>query len=204
VIDVLITPAIRERLREIALQRNQSKQAEWTRRRSDIFSDAEVDLLGMIGEYAGCVALGTDLDISIDVHGDKGWDSHQGTRSIAFKFNHRTRGFLMVERRLSDRQRIHLEDFTADLIVLTYGNCAPPHCECFPPNPYYVHVAGYLPRTEFLAKYEARNWGLGVRYIVAVDELQPIEEIAPSRRRIRPFTGDEIASVLARQGKDSA
>ncbi len=160
-----------EQLRAVGKARNAAKKPSWTRRRSDAFTDAEVDGLGVIGEAAWARYLDVEMDFSIHAHGDGGVDLIYEGQSIAVKFNHRWRGFLIVERRPADKPPVHLEDLQADIIALAHGTCKPPaHCYCRQTH-FEVHVAGWLPEAHFRANMLRRDWGLGGRYVMRPAEL---------------------------------
>lgn len=175
----IITTECRQRLEALGKARNAAKSPEWSRRKSDVFSDAEVDVLGLYGEYAAGHYLGVEIDSTINSYGDSGVDLVYGTLSVAVKFNHRWRGYLMVEQRPGDAPSVGIVgDLTSDLIILTHGKCFPPErCYCRREGGLVVALAGWLWREEFVSAMYARDLGLGVRYICTCEQLRPMHEI---------------------------
>lgn len=160
------------RAKAIGEGRNSAKPSHATRRKSDVFCDAKLDEIGMLGELAMASYLGVDLDEGIYAHGDGGVDFIFNGVSFAVKFNHRREGFLMVEGRAEDTDHC-LHDLNADAIVLTHGVCVPgSKCVCNEIGPKWVCLAGWLPTREFLQKRTTRDLGLGVRHIVKKDQLR--------------------------------
>lgn len=176
---VIITENRRKWLAEIGHARNAAKKPEWTRRKSDVFSDAEIDVLGMYGEYAVASYLGKDVDTTITTHGDGGSDLSFNGLSLAVKYNHRWNGYLMVEHRDGDDIGSGIiGDLTSDIIILTHGKCNPPkRCICREEGWVYVILAGWLTKKEFVSLMESRNLGLGGRYICKCEHLHPMHEI---------------------------
>lgn len=157
--------------------RNSAKSSSATRRKSDVFSDAKLDEIGMLGELTLACYLGVELDQCIYAHGDGGVDFVFNGVTFAIKFNHRRNGYLMVEGREEDTDD-SLKDLTADAIVLTHGVCIPKkNCVCSDTGAKWVCVAGWLPTSEFHQKRTVRDLGLGVRHIVTKDQLRPISEL---------------------------
>jgi hypothetical protein len=176
---VVITKEERNKMAGIGTARNACKRPEMSRRMSDVFSDSEVDVLGMMGEYAVAEYLGASVDESIHMHGDNGTDLTFRGHTVSVKYNHRWRGFLMVEERQGDD--IHsglVNDLKTDLIVLSHGKCMPPKtCVCRDAGGIVVVLAGWLTRDEFISTASHRDLGLGGRYIVTCDKLRPMHEI---------------------------
>lgn len=169
-----------ERQRELyrlAQRRNDAKHPDATRRRSDVFTDVELDYIGLLGEDAPAQYLGLEIDTAIHGHGDGGTDLVlPDGRRAACKFNHRYAGFLLFEQRAGDVPRSALNDFSADVAILTFGSCRPPACVCLEPG-ISVFIAGWIGRTEFLDRYFAKDWGLGGRYCMKPSALHPIDEL---------------------------
>ena len=176
---IVITKQERATLAGIGTARNSAKNPEWTRRKSDVFSDAEVDVLGMYGEYAVAEYLGLRVDTTITTTGDDGSDLKWNGLSIAVKYNHRWNGFLMVEHRKGDNPALGIMgDLICDIIVLTHGRCKPPtQCKCREEGGIVVVVAGWLTRSEFIEKMNSRDLGLGGRYICTCDQLRPMHQL---------------------------
>ena len=178
----VITPSVKAQLVELGHRRNAMKDPSWTRRKSDVFNDQQVDALGCIGEYAMSVFLGVPMDWAVHSHGDKGIDLVlQDGRTMAVKFNHRQRGYVMVEERPSDTET-SLSDLSTDLIGLVHGSCQPPrecYCKDLMTNnqPWNLVLAGYLTAQEFVSRKQYANWGLGGRYFVKADSLKDITQL---------------------------
>lgn len=180
------------RLFECADGRNSAKDPSWTRRKTDIFNDQEVDRLGIIGEYAAADVFGVDIDWNITVHGDKGHDLILPNKwTAAVKFNHRYEGYLMIEGRDTDTDD-ELSDLTTDVLILTHTFCEPKQniCHCHkkllnPLIPSTVIIAGWISRQEFMKVKGEANWGAGVRHFVEVSDLHhPCELMALSRLHV--------------------
>ena len=176
---VVITQEERDRLITAGKDRNALKDPSWSRRKSDAFMDDELDVLGMIGEYAVARYFGLSPDYSATVCGDTGSDIVWNGLRIAVKYNHRWKGFLMVEERPDDElDNGYLRDLASDIIVLATGKCSPPQtCVCNHPGGIVVILPGWCTRGEFLARMEKRNLGLGGRYIVRCDQLNPMHTL---------------------------
>lgn len=183
---VVISEKSRAELQCLAQARNGCKDPSWTRRKTDVFSDEEVDTLGLYGEYAVASYLGMPLDETISSSGDNGHDLMWCGRTAAVKFNHRWDGFLMVEERAGDDPgNGKINDLSADIIILTHGNCDPPKaCYCRDPHSLTVVVAGWMWREDFIRRMEYRNWGLGGRYTCRARELRPMYELVRMAPRI--------------------
>ncbi len=178
-ISVIITQEERARLVVAGEKRNALKDPSWSRRKSDVFSDDEVDVLGMIGEYAVAKYFGLSPDYSATVCGDDGSDLLWNGLRIAVKYNHRWMGYLMVEERANDDvRRGHLCDLSADIVVLATGKCNPPTvCTCRRAGGIVVALAGWCTKNEFLERMHKRDLGLGGRYIVTQDKLNPMHAL---------------------------
>ena len=175
----LIQAEIKHRLLQTAIGRNETKQASWSRRKTEIFSDSELDQIGILGEHAGLASVGLEIDWTIGVGGDGGID---GTlpdgRTVAVKYNHRWLGYVMVEGRDGDTED-HLVDLKADILIGTCGRCDPPRdCSCKRTleSPYAatVYLPGWITREEFLRVREIKDWGLGLRHCVRTTQLHPM------------------------------
>jgi len=178
-VGVIITKGCRDGLSEIGKARNSAKEPNWTRRMSKAFTDAQINELGMYGEYAASSYLGLKVDQKIHRVGDSGHDLVFGRMKIAVKYNHRWRGYMIVEGRIGDDLKIgHIRDFNSDAIILTHGICAPPVCKCFKDDAaIFVVVAGWLTKEKFLKRMSSVNWGLGLRYYCRCDQLDPIHTV---------------------------
>ena len=177
---VIITKRKRAELADLGQRRNAAKLPELTRRQSDVFTDTEVDVLGMYGEYTTGFYLGVGIDESIGPGGDKGVDHIWRGYSIATKFNHRWGGYLIVEERDGDDPANGIMcDLTCDIIILTHGRCDPTRqiCHCRREGGIYVAVAGWLRRHEFIDKMAFKNWGLGGRYVCQCNQLRSMHTI---------------------------
>ena len=170
------------RLLECAEKRNSTKDPSWTRHKTNFLSDRLVNALGLIGEFAAAKVCGVDIDWSTHWHGDKGKDLDlPNKQTAAVKYNHRDRGFVMVEGRAGDTPS-QLSDLTTDLIIGTNGNCDPPRqCECRAmlggDRGHTVEVAGWLPTSRFMEIKAVKDWGNGVRHLVTVDQLFAMESL---------------------------
>jgi hypothetical protein len=166
---------------EIARGRNAAKHSSWSRRASEVFSDAELDMLGMLGEVAVASLLGIDYDATITTCGDNGTDmtTHSGLR-VAVKFNHRFNGYLMIEGRSGDSDS-KLKDLKTDVLILSCSFCDPTHkvCRCRDGllnegKGSTVLVPGWIYSDTFMSVRQTTDWGLGLRHYVTVQQLEPI------------------------------
>lgn len=176
---VIIPRRVRLELGEIGRLRNGAKDPSWTRRRSDVFSDAEVDELGLYGEYAVADFLGVDFDRRISVGGDGGVDFVWRGRELAVKYNHRWLGYLVVEERAGDDPGGGvLGDLSAEIIVGTHGKCSRGACYCRGGSGVVVAFSGWLYREEFIGRMRRVDWGLGGRYYVdPKGGMRPMREL---------------------------
>tara|TARA_Y100000310_G_scaffold269467_2_gene282661 strand:+ start:355 stop:960 length:606 start_codon:yes stop_codon:yes gene_type:complete len=179
---------------EAGSQRNSAKDPTWTRRKSTVFNDRQLDCLGMLGELAVAKALGLEPDWTIHVTGDRGVDLVlRNGMKCAVKFNHRKDGYLMVERRANDvietdrfggnekAKRLHDID-AVDLLVLSNGPCQPPEeCTCKQriedASTYPVRLSGWVTKDAFLKKAYYANWGLGGRFYLPVMKLNSFHRL---------------------------
>lgn len=178
---VEIAPADVVRCIACGKARNAAKRPGLTRSKHVSFNDAQANILGVIGEFAAARELGVEMDWTVTRRGDGGKDlTLPDGRSSAVKFNHRYGGYVMVEARKEDTPE-RLADLTADTIIGTHGFCDPPACECrrifSGREPVEVVIPGWLETGEFMEKHHTRDLGLGLRHIVTVDQLRPIEEL---------------------------
>ena len=177
----VIPNATKKRLVALGHARNAEKHPSWTRRKSDVFNDQEVDALGCLGEWPICEYMGLQMDEAVHAHGDTGNDAVlKDGRTLAIKFNHRWRGYLIVEQRDGDTDT-ELSDLKSDFIALVHGECRPPFpasCRCKElmesNDDFVVHIAGYLSAAMFIELKEYANWGLGGRYYVKPHQLKEI------------------------------
>ncbi len=175
-------------LQDLGAGRNGSKPPEITRRATDVFTDPELDYLGLLGEAAWSSYLNLPLDTAIHSSGDSGHDLVMNGKTVAVKFNHRWRGFLMVEERENDTPEF-FNDLKCDIIALAHGRCQTKvenGCRCRDET-IVVCLAGWLTRDEFMRKQRRNDWGLGGRYTVSCSQLRPPHELlalrhAPPRR----------------------
>jgi len=170
----VIIPAVHKlRLFDLAGRRNGCKHPSWSRRASDIFTDHEVDYIGLKGEYAVCKHFGTRIDQRIHSHGDAGHDLTlpDGRRAMV-KFNHRVRGYFMIERE---------RDFSAPVGVSVYGECDPPRtCLCRDMGRAdRVMIGGWISREQFFRVCRKTDWGLGPRWYVPQWLLSPVAVLSP-------------------------
>jgi hypothetical protein len=170
-------------LHQIGTARNQMKSPEWSRRASDVFTDAQVDILGLYGEATAAHFLGTDFDREATVGGDGGIDlvlrhKHNGVPfAVSVKYNHRQGGYLIVEGRQGDIPRQQLSDLSTSVIMLVEGECSPPRfCVCLR-DKIVTRAVGWLFRFEFLQRYRNEDWGLGPRYVVEQKDLRPMHAL---------------------------
>jgi len=156
---------------ELAKRRNGSKHPDATRRKSDIFTDVELDYIGLIGEAAVEDVCKIPIDRHVYEHGDNGDGKLSDGRTIAVKFNHRMNGYLLFEERQGDVPHKHINDFQYDVAILVSGYCDPKGtCYCREPT-LVVKVAGYVTREQFLKKHNTSDWGLGNRFWMRQSEL---------------------------------
>lgn len=187
-----IPTEIKEKLYDCSDGRNGAKDPSWSRRKTEIFTDQELDRLGIIGEYAAADVLGVNLDWSVTTHGDNGHDLVLPNGwTAAVKFNHRYKGFLMIEGRDGDTDD-ELVDLTTDVLILTHSFCEPKEniCRCHDrlltaDYPSTIIIAGWISRSEFMRLKSERDWGAGLRHFVVVEDLRNIGElIALSKLKI--------------------
>lgn len=180
-IEIIIPKEKRLELTGMGHARNAAKEPEWSRRKSDVFADNELDAHGMWGEYAAGSYLGVDVDAEITRNGDGGRDLFWRNKKVAVKFNHRDGGFLMVEGRPGDDIfNGVMKDFPEDvsIIISTTGKCVlPGQCICRKEGDIVVTMAGWLTREQFLNSMFKKDLGLGPRYICRTCQLNPMEEI---------------------------
>lgn len=176
---VLIDFETRKKLAALGVSRNSAKRPEWTRRKSDVFNDQQVDILGCIGEFAASIAIGAPMNLDVHSHGDGGVDLNTAVGTIAVKFNHRNRGYLIVEERSPDRW----SDLNSDILVLVHGLCSGRKGECVcsirikSKEPMEVIVAGYIEASKFKNIAKHVDWGLGGRFFCDIDSLRPVHEL---------------------------
>lgn len=167
----------RKKLIRLGTARNAAKKPEWTRRASNVFNDRQVDILGCIGEYAASMALNVPMDWDVHVHGDTGADLSTSCGTVAVKYNHRSKGYLIVEERKPDTWY----DLKADRILLVHGWCNPTKgmCTCAATinseGITQVMVKGWLAKDKFKQLSTYVDWGLGGRFYVRADQLHPME-----------------------------
>lgn len=178
-IAVVITKYERQRIELIAKARNSAKKPEWSRKKLNSFSDEQMDLLGIRGEFAAAQYLGTFIDTNVHPHGDNGIDLYFHNKSVSVKYNHRWLGYLIVEARPNDiPQNGTIHDLQTDIIILTHGKCKPPtRCLCNEPGGLVVVVSGWLYKHEFLNKMHTTDWGIGPKYFCKTSDLHPIHSI---------------------------
>ena len=165
--------------RRVGAARNAAKDPSWTRRKSDVFTDRQVDILGCVGEVAATRVFGGEFDQRVHTHGDDGHDLITPFGPMAVKFNHRHRGYLMIEERPDP-----WSDLKSEFIALVHGHCriGGGQRECFcaeemnSPRPSNYEVAGWLFAEEFKELSERKDWGLGGRFICRVDQLRRAED----------------------------
>ena len=176
-VSIKIIKQEKSKLKDLATRRNGSKKPEWTRRKTDIFNDIEVDLLGLYGEYAVSKYLGVGIDESISISGDSGYDIEYNGMRLGVKYNHRVNGYLMVEGRDGDDiESGVMNDFSCDGMILVNGICKPPsNCECIKVEEPIMNIMGWLPKEYFMIDMVEKDWGLGKRYVCNVNQLLPIE-----------------------------
>ena len=169
---VVLTPTIKQELLVLAHGRNDAKTSDRSRRRSNEFTDLELDYLGIKGEYVAAEIAGVPFDRTS--YGSAGDDNRpdlviSGLR-YAIKTNHRLNGYLVVERR-EDTAR-------ADRLLLVNGPCEPDGlCMCRRIGEWMACteqwcVAGWIPIGEFWQLCSLSNWGLGPRWWMRADDLR--------------------------------
>jgi len=174
--EVTLTADFKRRLFEAGRARNAAKDPSRTRRAGEVFDDAQLDCLGMIGEGAASIHLGIELNWEVTPGGDDGVDFVLPSgMTVGVKFNHRHRGYLMIEGRHGDTDA-HLNDLKTDALLLIYGPCRPPaECSCDlllnPDVSSVVTVGGWVTRPRFLAMRASKDWGLGLRHYVPPSRL---------------------------------
>jgi hypothetical protein len=178
----MLSPEAKNAISANALQRNATKPAASSRRKSDVFSDGELDIIGAWGEAAAAAFCGAQYDDEIRRSGDDGVDFRVGGLAYAVKYNHRKSGYLMVEQRDGDSE-VFLHDIEqVDVIISTTGLCLPPR-ECYcqrlmkPGNHVPVILQGWLFKDEFINRKTLKDWGLGGRWFVHAGRLDDIREI---------------------------
>ena len=169
---VLVTEQQRNMLNEYAKGRNSSKHPSWTRRKSNVFSDQEADLQGLIGEFVVCNFFNVDFDRSIHSYGDSGHDLIVNGTRIGVKCNHRAGGFLMVEPDYRDKDGL-LYNFKSDVMFLVCGTCDPLRkiCNCRNGGDLEWRIEGWITREDFMRKNHVKNLKLGDRHICTIQQL---------------------------------
>lgn len=160
-------------LRLIADRRREGKLPQFSRKKSSEWTDADVDLVGVTGEYAVSVATGEPFDAeSHGCLGDGGVDMVVRGVKCGVKTNHRRGGFLMVEF-AKDLDPI-------DALVLVSGECGSgPTCSCRIESGDVVNwqVVGWVPVGEFRARCRTADWGFGRRWYMRPTDLYDIRTL---------------------------
>jgi hypothetical protein len=149
------------KLTQVAHYRNDPKLASAkveNRRVDPNRGDVQINLQGLMGEYATARLLGEPFDLGIDLEGDGGvTDLYCGERSVQVKYNNTPTGDLYFT---------SVADFKADLAVLTVaaGKNA-------------VRVVGYAERERFQREHAVRDWGYGPVAAMPQPALGPIERL---------------------------
>jgi hypothetical protein len=132
---------------------------------------------------AAAMYLDADFDDQIYTGGDAGHDLvlRDGT-TVAVKFNHRWRGYLMIEVRPGDTREC-MRDLHADVVVLVGSNCDPQRnaCTCRrsieEDGELRLYLWGWLDAATFRRNAACRDLGLGGRWIVRPDDLFEMREL---------------------------
>lgn len=157
-IEVTLTRQMVEGLRGIADARNDGKSPEQSRKQSKKYSDALVDLMGVMGEYVTAKVYAVEWDTqSYGRGGDRGVDLLCPAPS-AVKTNHRRDGYLIIER-WSDVEKVQV-------MHLVDGTCRPPgYCQCGAGRTEETwRYVGWILTEEFRRVATETDWGLGTRF----------------------------------------
>jgi hypothetical protein len=149
------------KLSQVAHYRNDPKLASAhvrNRRVDPERGDLEINVQGLMGEYAVARLLGEPFDLGIDLEGDGGVvDLYCGERSVQVKFNNTPSGDLYFTTATL---------FRADVAVLVVkaGRNA-------------VRVIGFATRERFQREQEVRDYGHGRVAALPQEKLEPIERL---------------------------
>ena len=172
---IILTKEDKKYLWELGCARNAPKSPDRSRKSSSKWTDEEIDYLGAKGETASYV-FGEEMDTAI--YGSRGDDGYDvvlpGIGKTAIKFNHRHKGYFLVERP---------RDFAAptEAAISVYGECDPLNDVCYcrdMDREEKIVLGGWIKREEFWEKppYFA-NWRHGPRWYVRQSQLRPIQEL---------------------------
>ena len=160
-----------------ARARNESKEPEWTRRKSPNWTDHQTDRIGVLGELVFERVFGWPRDRSTQRHGDSGVDFTVRGSPIATKFNHRRGGYLLVEEYDYKGDRAgSLSDLSqVQTIVLVEGGCTAPldDCRCHGAAWWntIATVVGWISVARFYQLAERSDWGFGPKWFVKQGQL---------------------------------
>ena len=184
----VIEPGEKAYLLELGMARMAYKDPSRSRRRGKVFTDLELYVLGLLGEYAVSRALGQYLENPSDYQkilgagGDGGVDFrwHDG-RPVAVKYTHRWKGRVYVETRPGDTAE-ELVDLPKDSILIsTHGRCIKGVCACKNSvkngKCMVVCVAGWIGEEEFRRIAKEGNWGYGDRLYIDNKQLHKMEDL---------------------------
>lgn len=121
-----------------------------------------VSLIGMMGEIAGCKALGAQPNLSVMIGGDDGFDCE-------------AHGLLWQIKTSSLRALIFnsVDDFVADVALLVHHLADK---EAVGDDPRFEIIGG-VSRKRFMKQHFQHDYGYGMRLVMNADDLTPIEKL---------------------------
>lgn len=121
-----------------------------------------VSLIGMMGEIAGCKALGAQPNLSVMIGGDDGFDCE-------------AHGLLWQIKTSSLRALIFnsVDDFVADVALLVHHLADK---EAVGDDPRFEIIGG-VSRKRFMKQHFQHDYGYGMRLVMNADALTPIQKL---------------------------
>lgn len=121
-----------------------------------------VSLIGMMGEIAGCKALGAQPNLSVMIGGDDGFDCE-------------AHGLLWQIKTSSLRALIFnsVDDFVADVALLVHHLADK---EAVGDDPRFEIIGG-VSRKRFMKQHFQHDYGYGMRLVMNADDLTPIQKL---------------------------
>lgn len=121
-----------------------------------------VSLIGMMGEIAGCKALGAQPNLSVMIGGDDGFDCE-------------AHGLLWQIKTSSLRALIFnsVDDFVADVALLVHHLADK---EAVGDDPRFEIIGG-VSRKRFIKQHFLHDYGYGMRLVMNADALTPIQKL---------------------------
>jgi hypothetical protein len=192
--NIEISVVDKQELLEHGKKRSFSKCLGHSRRvygiKNRVFADLDkltVDYIGLKGELAVERGLGIKMDRNIYSGGDNGDGCLADGTQIVIKYNHRSNGHLMINRR---------SDFPDESIgILTQGLCAPNNCQCRKmDSSESIKIAGWIKGSDFWRICSRSDWGVGNRWWIPQSRLKPIRLL-----RSRIYVEEELMDRDARR-----